>query len=106
MPPLYFVDFLVLFFRFFLIPSERNLNYEPKTPGEARTLQKDYPCQRECEVVHLCPVCFASAARNGYFEASSYCNFLKTELPKQMSEYFSILEENPRAFDFYYEDYE
>lgn len=62
-------------------------------------------CNR-CFAVHYCTVCFATVAKDGYFDADKdkICENRRKNLLKDMIDYFSILEENPAAFDEYYRD--
>lgn len=54
---------------------------------------------KKCKILHFCPVCFASSGKGGFFEARPLCKKYKKITIKNMIDYVSIKEENPRAFE-------
>ena len=51
-----------------------------------------------CSYIHFCSLCFAIADDGQSFNTLEYCNERKT-LKAKLSDYYSILEENPGAFN-------
>jgi len=51
-----------------------------------------------CISAQLCHVCLATAAKNGYFDATKQCNYFREKLPKLFKEYIDIVEQCPNAF--------
>lgn len=60
-------------------------------------ITKDCPT---CPAQHYCGVCFASAGRDGYFDASYYCNLYRKNLLSNLSNAISVLEKNSSALDY------
>jgi len=54
-------------------------------------------CSR-CISAQFCHVCLATAAKNGYFDATKQCNYFRRKLPKLLKEYIDIVEQFPEAF--------
>ncbi|MBL7095467.1 radical SAM protein [candidate division KSB1 bacterium] len=51
-----------------------------------------------CPYIHFCSLCFSTADDGQSFNTGEYCNERKT-LKAKLSDYYSILEENPDAFE-------
>lgn len=57
----------------------------------------------KCFAVHYCDVCFATVAKDGYFDADKdrICKKRRQNLLKDFRDYFSVLERNPQAFQYF-----
>jgi uncharacterized protein len=76
--------------------------------GRVEKLWEDYNKQiirnrcNKCFALHYCDVCFATVAKDGYFDADKdkICERVRKNLLKDFRDYFSILEESPGAFGY------
>lgn len=55
-------------------------------------------CHR-CIAIHNCSVCIANVAKNGKLAKGNRCNIVRKSFKKLIKSYYSILEENPKAFN-------
>jgi uncharacterized protein len=53
----------------------------------------------KCPYIHFCTLCFAPAEDRVNFNTMKYCEDQQTTLTKRLSDYYSILEENPHVFE-------
>ena len=53
----------------------------------------------ECPYIHFCSLCFSPAEEGKDFTTKNYCEAQQKTIKAKLSDYYSILEENPHAFE-------